>query len=70
MTHMVIFVQVLPGSTIPTDGQVVSGTSAVDESIITGESLPVTKCPGDLLVGGTLNTAGCLIMQATKVCTG
>jgi Cu+-exporting ATPase len=59
--------KVLPGATVPTDGVVVSGTSAVDEALVTGEPLPVTKVPGGQLIGGTINTTGMLIMQATQV---
>lgn len=58
---------VRPGEKIPVDGEVISGRSAVDESMITGESLPVEKGPGDALVGATINQHGFLQMRATKV---
>jgi magnesium-transporting ATPase (P-type) len=51
---------------VPTDGVVVSGVSAVNEALVTGEPLPVTKAPGDTLIGGSVNTSGCLIMKATQ----
>lgn len=60
-------ISVKPGERIPTDGTVESGTSTVDESMLTGESLPVTKTPGDEVVGGTVNQAGALTMRATRV---
>jgi len=56
-----------PGEKIPTDGQVFTGQSAVDESMATGESLPVDKAPGDFVIGGTINTTGALKIRATKV---
>jgi Cu+-exporting ATPase len=56
-----------PGEKIPTDGQVFSGQSAVDESMATGEPLPVDKNPGDEVIGGTINTTGALKIRATKV---
>ncbi len=56
-----------PGEKIPTDGQVLSGQSAVDESMATGEPLPVDKNPGDAVIGGTINTSGALKIRATKV---
>ncbi len=55
------------GQKIPVDGEVVSGTSAVDESLVTGESIPVEKGPGASLVGGSINTTGVLTFLATKV---
>ena len=58
---------VRPGEKIPVDGEVVSGHSSVDESMITGESIPVEKTPGDQLVGATINQHGLLQMRATKV---
>ncbi len=58
---------VKPGEKIPVDGTVVAGESYVDESMITGEPLPVVKRTGDDLVGGTLNTNGVLTFRATKI---
>jgi len=60
-------VLVRPGEKIPVDGVVVEGRSAVDESMLTGESLPVTKGPGDPVIGATLNKLGLLKFEATKV---
>ncbi len=59
--------RVRPGEKVPVDGVVVEGSSAVDESMLTGEPLPVTKRPGDKLIGATLNTNGALVMQSEKV---
>lgn len=59
--------RVKPGEKVPVDGEVISGQSSVDESMITGESLPVTKREGDLVVGSTINQHGVLVIQATKV---
>lgn len=58
-------VLVRPGGRIPLDGQVVAGESAVDESLVTGESVPVPKMIGDNVIGGTLNTMGRLDVQVT-----
>ncbi len=58
---------VRPGEKIPTDGQVIEGQSAVDESIATGESMPVEKSSGDEVIGATLNKNGVLKVEATKV---
>jgi Cu+-exporting ATPase len=58
---------VRPGEKIPVDGVVVEGRSAVDESMLTGESLPVEKGPGDPVIGATLNKLGMLHFEATKV---
>ena len=60
-------VLVRPGEKIPVDGVVVHGHSAVDESMLTGESLPVEKGPGDPVIGATLNKLGLLRFEATKV---
>ncbi|GGM62189.1 Cu+-exporting ATPase [Halarchaeum rubridurum] len=58
---------VKPGEKVPTDGVVVEGESAIDESMVTGESEPVGKTPGDDVVGGTVNENGRLVVEATKV---
>jgi Cu+-exporting ATPase len=60
-------VLVHPGETVPVDGVVVEGHSAVDESMLTGESLPVEKGPGDPVIGATLNKLGMIRFEATKV---
>jgi Cu+-exporting ATPase len=59
--------RVRPGEKIPTDGVVVEGESAVDESMATGESLPVNKAPGDEVIGATVNQEGLLTVKATRV---
>ncbi|QHS16886.1 heavy metal translocating P-type ATPase [haloarchaeon 3A1-DGR] len=59
--------KVRPGEQIPTDGVVVDGQSAVDESMVTGESVPVEKSEGDEVVGSTINENGVLVVEATKV---
>lgn len=58
---------VRPGETIPVDGEVIAGISTIDESMITGESLPVTKQVGDAVIGATLNQTGSLKFRATRV---
>ena len=58
---------VRPGEKIPTDGIIVSGESAVDESMATGESMPVNKSPGDEVIGATVNQEGLLKVEATRV---
>ena len=58
---------VRPGEKVATDGRVVEGASAVDASLVTGESLPVDVSPGDDLVGGSINTTGRLVVEATRV---
>ena len=60
-------VLVRPGEKVPVDGRVSGGSSAVDESMVTGESIPVTKRPGDEVSGGTLNTTGSFRFEATRV---
>jgi Cu+-exporting ATPase len=56
-----------PGERVPTDGVVVKGSSSIDESAITGESIPVDKFPGDQVIGATINRSGLLEVKATKV---
>jgi P-type Cu+ transporter len=58
---------VRPGEKVPVDGRVIEGTSAIDESMITGESLPLDKSNGDEVIGATVNKTGLLKIQATKV---
>jgi len=58
---------VRPGEKIPTDGQVVSGASTVNESMLTGESMPVAKEPGDEVFGATMNRTGAFTFEATKI---
>ncbi|MGB0087853.1 MAG: heavy metal translocating P-type ATPase, partial [Planifilum fulgidum] len=60
-------IRVRPGEKIPVDGVVVEGRSAVDESMLTGESIPVDKQPGDEVIGATINKHGTLTFRATKV---
>jgi P-type Cu+ transporter len=59
--------RVRPGEKVPVDGTVIEGESAIDESMLTGEPLPVTKRPGDKLIGATINTSGSLIMKSERV---
>ncbi len=59
--------RVRPGDKVPVDGVVAEGASAVDESMLTGEPIPVTKNPGDEVIGATLNTTGSFVMRATRV---
>ena len=60
-------VRVRPGERVPVDGDVLDGSSAVDESMLTGESLPVEKTVGSRVIGATVNTTGTLVMRATSV---
>jgi Cu+-exporting ATPase len=59
--------RVRPGEKVPVDGTVIGGSSSVDESMVTGESIPVSKSEGDRLIGATLNGTGSLLMQAEQV---
>lgn len=58
---------VRPGEAVPTDGEVIEGESAIDESMITGESVPIAKAKGDAVTGGTLNGNGALVIRATAI---
>jgi Cu+-exporting ATPase len=60
-------VRVRPGEKIAVDGLVLEGRSSVDESLVTGESMPVTKGPGSQVIGGTINRSGTLVLRAEKV---
>lgn len=59
--------RVRPGEKVPVDGVVEEGASSLDESMLTGESLPVSKRPGDKVIGATMNTSGALVIRAEKV---
>src|SRR4051794_4194216 len=59
--------RVRPGETVPVDGSVEDGRSSLDESLVTGESMPTTKTTGDAVIGGTVNQTGSLIMRADKI---
>ena len=69
LTHVHVgdMLRVRPGEKVPVDGVVIEGGSAVDESMLTGEPMPVTKRVGDKLIGATLNTSGALVMRSEKV---
>lgn len=60
-------IRVRPGEKIPVDGKIIDGSSSIDESMVTGESIPVDKKKGDLVIGATLNKTGAFLFQATKV---
>ena len=59
--------RVRPGDSVPVDGEVLDGTGAVDEAMVTGEAMPVAKRPGDHVIGGTINGTGALIIRADRV---
>ena len=65
--HLGDHLRVRPGEKVPVDGSVIEGESAVDESMLTGEPVPLMKRAGDSLIGATLNTHGSLVMEAQKV---
>jgi Cu2+-exporting ATPase len=56
-----------PGDKVPVDGEIIEGETAIDESLVTGESIPVTKRIGDMVIGGSINTSGSVKFKATKV---
>ncbi|MBI3997767.1 MAG: copper-translocating P-type ATPase [Armatimonadetes bacterium] len=60
-------VVITPGDKVPVDGEVVTGQTSIDESLVTGESLPVPKGPGDRVIGGSINGSGAVTFRATKV---
>ena len=59
--------RIRPGEKIPVDGVVLEGESALDESMLTGEPLPVSKRPGDKVIGATMNTSGSLVMRSERI---
>ncbi len=59
--------RVRPGDAVPVDGEVLEGKGAVDEAMVTGESMPTVKAPGDKLIGGTVNGTGALVMRADNI---
>ncbi|GAB3431792.1 copper-translocating P-type ATPase [Massilia solisilvae] len=65
--HIGDTLRIRPGEKVPVDGVVLEGESALDESMLTGEPVPVTKRPGDRVIGATINASGSLIMRAEKV---
>jgi Cu+-exporting ATPase len=69
LTHVHVgdLLRVRPGEKVPVDGVVTEGSSAVDEAMLTGEPVPVSKRPGDKLIGATLNTSGALVMRSERV---
>jgi Cu2+-exporting ATPase len=56
-----------PGDKVPVDGEIIEGETAIDESLVTGESIPAPKKPGDMVIGGSINTSGSVQFKATKV---
>ncbi|MEG4007199.1 heavy metal translocating P-type ATPase [Microcoleus sp. Pol11C1] len=60
------WLQVLPGEKIPVDGEICEGKTTIDESMLTGESMPVLKQPGDTVAAGTINKSGAVVMRATR----
>lgn len=68
--HIGNLLRIRPGEKIPVDGEVIDGNSSVDESMVTGEPIPVSKHVGDKLIGATVNSTGSLIMEAQHVGSG
>ena len=69
LTHVHVgdLLRVRPGEKVPVDGEVTEGGSSIDESMLTGEPMPVTKRVGDMVIGATLNTSGALVMRSERV---
>jgi Cu+-exporting ATPase len=69
LTHVHVgdLLRVRPGEKVPVDGEVTEGSSSIDESMLTGEPMPVTKRVGDKVIGATLNTSGALVMRSERV---
>jgi Cu+-exporting ATPase len=67
LVHVDDLLRVRPGERVPVDGVVIEGRASVDESMVTGESMPVEKQPGDRVLGGTVNTSGGFVMRAAAV---
>jgi P-type Cu+ transporter len=65
--HVGDLLRVRPGEKVPVDGEVTEGSGAVDESMLTGEPMPITKSVGDKLIGATINANGAMVMRAEKV---
>ena len=65
--HVGDMLRVRPGEKVPVDGEVLEGESAIDESMLTGEPIPVTKRPGDKVIGATINSGGSLIIRSEKI---
>ncbi|TGV02786.1 heavy metal translocating P-type ATPase, partial [Mesorhizobium sp. M8A.F.Ca.ET.173.01.1.1] len=61
------YIQVKPGEKIPVDGHIIKGMTAIDESMLTGESIPVEKTLNDNVIGSTMNKNGTITIEATKV---
>lgn len=59
--------KVLPGARIPTDGYIIEGSSLINESLITGEYISVSKSKGDMVIGGTINESSVLIITASRI---
>jgi Cu+-exporting ATPase len=67
VVHSSDSLRVRPGERVPVDGEIIEGRSAIDESMVTGESMPLSKSVGDKVIGGTMNQSGGFIMRAEKV---
>jgi Cu+-exporting ATPase len=67
LIHVGERLRVRPGEKIPVDGELIEGRVSIDESLVTGESMPVTKAPGDKVIAGSLNKTGSFVMRAEKV---